>query len=130
MAAAFPGWIRAYGWIRGTRAIHVSGPNENRPRDAVVRDSPPPRILWLVRSDEYPKGGLWCTKITRKPQFTRIFRRCLPHRSHPHRKPGKPTAPACSPTRNHPSSGKEPGGVGAPEARGPVGGVRLLGSGI
>ncbi len=41
-------------WV--VRAIHVSGPNENRPRDAVVRDSPPPRILWLVRSDEYPHG--------------------------------------------------------------------------
>src|SRR6266568_2004465 len=41
--------------ITRLRAIHVSGPNENRPRDAVVRDSPPPRILWLVRSDEYPQ---------------------------------------------------------------------------
>ncbi len=42
-------------FITAVRAIHVSGPNENRPRDAVVRDSPPPRILWLVRSDEYPQ---------------------------------------------------------------------------
>jgi len=40
----------------------VSGPNENRPRDAVVRDSPPPRILWLVRSDEYPQSGKYAVR--------------------------------------------------------------------
>ena len=35
-------------------AIHLSGPDENRPLDAVVMAARRTKILRLVRSDEYP----------------------------------------------------------------------------
>ncbi len=71
MANFFGGTHRKPTWRKAGRdegfpisklwAIHLSGPDEHRPLDAVVMTARRTKILRLVRLTEYPLASFWCT---------------------------------------------------------------------